>query len=151
YRCRGNSPVLRPVVRRLAPRPLRRPVPRLLHRPERLTQHRRSSALRPIRQTPGGRRFPYSIERLFMNDRVVLASVAGILPLALPSTRVVAADDAPAKSASARPAASRQTIARGRYMLVVGSCNDCHTAGFAPSDGHVPEKDWLLGGGPLGF
>jgi len=36
-------------------------------------------------------------------------------------------------------------------MLVVGSCNDCHTAGFAPSDGNVPEKEWLLGGGPLGF
>jgi len=42
-------------------------------------------------------------------------------------------------------------IERGRYMLTVGSCNDCHTAGFAPSDGKVPEKEWLLGDSGLGF
>lgn len=42
-------------------------------------------------------------------------------------------------------------IERGRYILIVGNCNDCHTAGYAPSDGKVPEKDWLLGSAPLGF
>lgn len=45
----------------------------------------------------------------------------------------------------------RAVIERGRYMMIVGSCNDCHTAGFAPSEGRVPEKEWLLGSGPLGF
>lgn len=53
------------------------------------------------------------------------------------------------KPASASSAATQ--IERGRYLLNVGSCNDCHTAGFAPSDGKVPEKEWLLGSGPLGF
>lgn len=36
-------------------------------------------------------------------------------------------------------------IERGRYLLAMGSCNDCHSAGFAPSDGKTPEKDWLKG------
>lgn len=41
-------------------------------------------------------------------------------------------------------------IERGRYMVVVGGCNDCHTAGYAPSDGNVPEDQWLMGD-TLGF
>ncbi len=54
-------------------------------------------------------------------------------------------------SATAKRKVTRAQVERGRYLLIVGSCNDCHTAGFAPSDGHVAEKDWLLGSGPLGF
>ena len=38
-----------------------------------------------------------------------------------------------------------QMLARGRYVLTIGGCNDCHTAGFAPSGGAVPESDWLKG------
>jgi mono/diheme cytochrome c family protein len=36
-------------------------------------------------------------------------------------------------------------LARGRYLVVTSGCNDCHTAGYAPKDGNVPEKDWLKG------
>ena len=53
--------------------------------------------------------------------------------------------------AQATKSLSATQIERGRYLAYVGSCNDCHTAGFAPSDGNVPEKEWLLGSGPLGF
>ena len=60
-----------------------------------------------------------------------------------------------ALSTAAIPAYSAETgkhqIARGKYVLIVGSCNDCHTAGFAPKDGNVPESEWLLGDGQLGF
>jgi len=42
-------------------------------------------------------------------------------------------------------------VARGRYLSLVGGCNDCHTSGFAPSGGKVPEDKWLLGEGVLGF
>jgi mono/diheme cytochrome c family protein len=37
------------------------------------------------------------------------------------------------------------SIARGRYLVEIGGCNDCHTAGFAMSGGRVPEKQWLMG------
>src|SRR5580765_696241 len=42
-------------------------------------------------------------------------------------------------------------IKRGRYLTIVGGCNDCHTAGYAPSGGQVPETQWLLGDGTVGF
>lgn len=37
------------------------------------------------------------------------------------------------------------SIARGRYIVRIAGCNDCHTAGYAASGGTIPEKDWLLG------
>jgi mono/diheme cytochrome c family protein len=37
------------------------------------------------------------------------------------------------------------TVKRGRYIVRIGGCNDCHTAGFAPSGGKVPESQWLEG------
>lgn len=42
-------------------------------------------------------------------------------------------------------AAERAQIERGRYLVKVSGCNDCHTAGYAQSAGKVAEKDWLQG------
>lgn len=36
-------------------------------------------------------------------------------------------------------------VKRGRYVALIGGCNDCHTAGYAPSGGKVPESEWLMG------
>ncbi|MEP6701591.1 MAG: cytochrome c precursor, partial [Betaproteobacteria bacterium] len=47
-------------------------------------------------------------------------------------------------------AAGKGEVARGKYVVTIGGCNDCHTAGYAESDGKVPEKDWLTGS-PLGW
>ena len=55
------------------------------------------------------------------------------------------------KSAGHRATGEPQVIERGRYLVTVGNCNDCHTANFPPRDGKVPESEWLLGGGPLGL
>ena len=41
-------------------------------------------------------------------------------------------------------------VARGKYVVTIAGCNDCHTANYAASDGKVPEKDWLQGD-VLGF
>ena len=35
-------------------------------------------------------------------------------------------------------------IARGRYMVLTGHCNNCHTAAYAATAGGVPEDKWLL-------
>ena len=40
--------------------------------------------------------------------------------------------------------------AAGRYLVLVGGCNDCHTDGYLPSNGAVPESEWLRGS-VLGF
>jgi mono/diheme cytochrome c family protein len=36
-------------------------------------------------------------------------------------------------------------IEAGRYIAIIGGCNDCHTEGYLQSEGKVPEKDWLAG------
>ena len=37
------------------------------------------------------------------------------------------------------------SVERGRYLVKIGGCNDCHTAAYAQSMGKVPESEWLLG------
>ena len=36
-------------------------------------------------------------------------------------------------------------IERGRYLVTIGGCNDCHTDGYMAVDGNMPESEWLLG------
>jgi len=36
-------------------------------------------------------------------------------------------------------------VDRGRYLSVIGGCNDCHTTGYLQSNGKVLEKDRLMG------
>lgn len=41
-------------------------------------------------------------------------------------------------------------IEAGRYLILIGQCNDCHTAGYAQNGGTTPEKDRLTGN-PVGY
>lgn len=42
-------------------------------------------------------------------------------------------------------AAGSKHVERGKYIVQIAGCNDCHTPGYAPSGGKVAEKDWLVG------
>jgi mono/diheme cytochrome c family protein len=42
------------------------------------------------------------------------------------------------------------TVARGRYIITVSGCNDCHTPGGMEKGPAVPVKDWLTGV-PIGY
>lgn len=44
-----------------------------------------------------------------------------------------------------RPGAASADVDHGRYLIVIGGCNDCHTPGYIPSEGAVPEAQWLTG------
>jgi mono/diheme cytochrome c family protein len=46
---------------------------------------------------------------------------------------------------AAAPKSSADLVARGRYLVMIGGCNDCHTPGFAAAGGKVPESTWLTG------
>jgi len=52
---------------------------------------------------------------------------------------------ATALATAAHAADDAASLKRGRYLVRIGGCNDCHTAGFAPSGGKVPEGQWLEG------
>jgi mono/diheme cytochrome c family protein len=41
-------------------------------------------------------------------------------------------------------------VAAGRYLVIAGGCNDCHTDGYLQSEGNVPEDQWLTGS-PVGW
>ncbi len=71
-----------------------------------------------------------------ITGKLLLIAVTVALPLLAHAT------DA-AKSEGAKADAS--SLARGKYLVLITGCNDCHTAGYAPSNGKVPEKDWLTG------
>ena len=56
----------------------------------------------------------------------------------------------PVGVATAPTPADTASVARGRYIVAISGCNDCHTAGYSETGGKVPQGDWLLGQ-PVGF
>ncbi len=75
-----------------------------------------------------------------MESRIRWAAVAA-LALTLATPAGVAAADAGHAAAS---------IARGRYLVTISGCNDCHTPGGMEKGPAVPEAQWLTGL-PVGF
>jgi mono/diheme cytochrome c family protein len=62
--------------------------------------------------------------------------------LALPLTATAGEAVSP-KSSNGK--ADPQQIQRGKYLVKIAGCNDCHTPGYAMSNGKVPESVWLTG------
>lgn len=50
-----------------------------------------------------------------------------------------------AGASAAEPARDADDLQRGRYLVQIGGCNDCHTAGYAEHAGAIPEVEWLKG------
>ena len=46
--------------------------------------------------------------------------------------------------------AGEDLVKRGRYVVEIGGCNDCHTPGYAEQGGQLPVNQWLTGN-PVGF
>jgi mono/diheme cytochrome c family protein len=68
----------------------------------------------------------------------------GALSIALVAATAVSAF---AAGPAAPPVAA---LARGRALVVFGTCNDCHTAGWRESDGTLPVERWMTGSA-IGF
>ena len=60
----------------------------------------------------------------------------------------IALTSALAAHANALPVAS--DIDSGKHLVLIGHCNNCHTAGYAATAGKVPEERWLAGN-PVGW
>ncbi len=67
---------------------------------------------------------------------------------ALIAAACACAGAAVAQDKSAKPSAA--DAKRGRYLVQIAGCNDCHTLGYPESGGKVDEKVWLTGS-PLGW
>jgi len=59
----------------------------------------------------------------------------------------IAADPAapPQKAAPAAKGADTTKLQRGKYLVKIAGCNDCHTPGYLMLAGKVDEKLWLTG------
>jgi mono/diheme cytochrome c family protein len=61
------------------------------------------------------------------------------------ATCIAASATAALAAGPAEPAPRKDEVARGRYLIQVAGCNDCHTPGYGMKDGKVDEKLWLTG------
>ena len=77
-----------------------------------------------------------------MGTRNLFRIVAGFAWAAFCAASIAA--DAPPKPGAKSP--NDEEIARGRYVVAISGCNDCHTPGFLLNGGKTPQKDWLIGG-----
>jgi mono/diheme cytochrome c family protein len=71
---------------------------------------------------------------MFECDRLTSAIVIAMLALIIHPA-----------SAATPVATDMKSVERGRYLVKITGCNDCHTSGYAQSGGKVPEKQWLMG------
>src|SRR5262249_60615505 len=55
----------------------------------------------------------------------------------------IVAGDAVAQQNSGKQLSAE--AARGKYLVVIAGCNDCHTPGYTASAGKVEERLWLTG------
>jgi mono/diheme cytochrome c family protein len=74
-------------------------------------------------------------EKTIMSRRRVSASAVAFV--ALTAATIDAAADPRAQDV--------KSVQRGRYLVLLAGCNDCHTADYALSGGKVPEARWLTG------
>lgn len=87
-----------------------------------------------------------------MRARIIFRVVVALSWAAL--SAVAIAGDAPARSST--KTANENEIERGRYLVAISGCHDCHTPGFLASGGKASQKEWLTGGvtgwrGPWGM
>ena len=73
-----------------------------------------------------------------------LRAVAAFMP-AMAASFAIGAE--PAGVAATQADRTAEHVRRGRYLVLITGCNDCHTAGYAQSGGKLPEKDWVTGDG----
>lgn len=66
-----------------------------------------------------------------------------VAALALSSPTIARAAE-PARDKSATRA-MKESIDRGRYLVAITGCNDCHTPNFAATGRKTPERDLLTG------
>ncbi len=72
--------------------------------------------------------------------------IAGLLSLQGCSKPAAAAPTEAEAAIGAEHIAAASAVDAGRYLVKIGGCNDCHTPGFAMTNGASPaEPEWLTG------
>lgn len=82
-----------------------------------------------------------------LRHKVFLVYAVLSVALSAPVAPLYAADttSAPQKTAKRADGGSSEKLERGKYLMKIAGCNDCHTAGYMATAGNVDEKLWLMG------
>jgi mono/diheme cytochrome c family protein len=80
-----------------------------------------------------------------MKKRLVCGSAALVLTGLTFAMFASAGPGARAEEAKLVSSKATTSIDRGRYIVKVAGCNDCHTPGYAQTGGQTDEKQWLTG------
>ena len=75
---------------------------------------------------------------------LAVTSVILIGAVALLSAPQAAAGESASKAERAQVSADT-SIERGRYLVKIGGCNDCHTSNYAQQAGQLATEEWLTG------
>lgn len=81
---------------------------------------------------------------------LLLVVVAGLSVTVFRQSRAATNPGTSVSVASEPHVAASDAVAAGRYLTIIGGCNDCHTPDWDRSHGDVPESEWLIGK-PVGF
>ena len=84
------------------------------------------------------------------NRGLQVGVVAGGMMVTLAMAATSGAEEGTDTGAPAPYVAAATAEEAGRYLVIVGGCNDCHTPGWGETNGGVPEEQWLAGS-PVGF
>ncbi len=77
--------------------------------------------------------------------KVILVNVMLSAAMFAPGA-TLAADSAPvSKAAATAKGGATEKLERGKYLVKIAGCNDCHTPGYMEKAGKVDEKLWLTG------
>lgn len=81
-----------------------------------------------------------------MQIHLKLALAASVLLMALGNDAIFAQQQKPEKAAKKEASKPISPEAkRGRYLVQIAGCNDCHTPGYGTTGGKVDERNWLIG------
>jgi mono/diheme cytochrome c family protein len=72
--------------------------------------------------------------------RTILAILCAGAFLCVTNARADVGEQLPVK-----PGFDMKMVKRGQYLVKISGCNDCHTPGYAPSEGKVADELWLSG------
>lgn len=86
-----------------------------------------------------------------MNRKTIARSLAFRLALGLCNLASLPTLAAEAHTSALTPKATPQTLARGKYLVTVGACNDCHTPFKLGPNGPEPDISRMLSGHPEGM
>jgi mono/diheme cytochrome c family protein len=77
--------------------------------------------------------------------KIPSATTAAVITLAAIAAASVTVSMAGARGPAVAVSIPDGSIARGRYLVTITGCHDCHTEGHAQNGGHAPASSWLTG------